>query len=52
MRRCWRFGQTQPVTVTVIASSREQTVLENIRRKEREAAAMFEQVIEAMGERA
>lgn len=52
VRRCWRFGQTQPVTVTVIASSREQTVLENIRRKEREAVAMFEQVIEAMGERA
>jgi superfamily II DNA or RNA helicase len=52
MRRCWRFGQTRPVTVTVIASNREQTVLENIRRKEREAGQMFELVIEAMGERA
>ena len=51
VRRCWRFGQTRPVTVTVIASSREQTVLENIRRKERDAVQMFEQVIDAIGER-
>jgi len=35
----------------VIASSREQTVLENIRRKERDAVQMFEQVIDAIGER-
>jgi superfamily II DNA or RNA helicase len=47
VRRCWRFGQTQPVEVTIIASNREQTVLENVRRKEEQARSMFEQLVAA-----
>lgn len=47
VRRCWRFGQTQPVEVTIIASNREQTVLENVRRKEEQARRMFEQLVAA-----
>jgi superfamily II DNA or RNA helicase len=47
VRRCWRFGQTEPVEVTIIASNREQTVLENVRRKEEQARAMFEQLVAA-----
>ncbi len=47
VRRCWRFGQTDPVEVTIIASNREQTVLENVRRKENQARAMFEQLVAA-----
>lgn len=47
VRRCWRFGQTQPVKVTIIASNREQTVLENVRRKEAQAREMFEQLVAA-----
>jgi superfamily II DNA or RNA helicase len=47
VRRCWRFGQTQPVEVTIIASNREQTVLENVRRKEEQARTMFEQLVGA-----
>jgi|SRR3990167_372800 len=50
VRRCWRFGQTQPVDVTIVASRREQTVLENVRRKERQMGDMFESMIRAMGE--
>lgn len=45
VRRCWRFGQTEPVEVTIIASNREQTVLENVRRKEAQAKEMFEQLV-------
>lgn len=47
VRRCWRFGQTQPVDVTIIASHREQTVLDNIARKQRQADEMFEQMVAA-----
>ena len=51
VRRCWRFGQTRPVEVTIIASRLEQAVLRNIQRKEEQALEMFEQVVRAMGER-
>lgn len=44
VRRCWRYGQTSPVDVTIIASNREQTVLENVRRKEAQMAEMFAQL--------
>jgi hypothetical protein len=47
VRRCWRFGQTRPVEVTIIASNREQAVLENVRRKEQQAQEMFRQLAEA-----
>lgn len=45
VRRCWRFGQTRPVEVTIIASNREQAVLENVRRKEQQAQEMFRQLV-------
>lgn len=38
IRRCWRFGQTRPVDVHVIVSKLEQQIVDNIRRKENEAA--------------
>lgn len=47
VRRCWRFGQTRPVDVTIVASHREQTVLDNIARKERQARELFEQMVAA-----
>lgn len=47
VRRCWRYGQTNPVEVTIIASSREQAVLENVRRKQAQAEQMFEQLAKA-----
>ena len=48
VRRCWRFGQRNPVRVVIVASNREQAVLENVRRKEAQAQAMFADIVEAM----
>lgn len=48
VRRCWRFGQTRPVRVVIVASNREHAVLENVRRKEAQATAMFADIVEAM----
>ena len=44
VRRCWRFGQTQPVNVHVIASESEGSVVANIRRKEAIADAMAKEL--------
>ncbi len=35
IRRCWRFGQTEPVDVHLIYSEHEATVVANVLRKER-----------------
>lgn len=37
IRRCWRYGQTQPVDVHIVTSELEQQIVENVKRKEREA---------------
>lgn len=37
IRRCWRFGQTRPVTVYTITSEAEQAIVENYQRKEKDA---------------
>jgi hypothetical protein len=44
IRRCWRFGQSRPVTVHVVSSEIEGDVLANLRRKERAATALAEQL--------
>jgi len=45
LRRCWRFGQTRPVTAHFIASELEGAVVANIRRKEADAEHMAEQMV-------
>lgn len=40
VRRCWRFGQENPVDVDIVISGKEGPVLENIRRKDRDAQKM------------
>lgn len=40
IRRCWRFGQTKPVDVHLVLTERERGVLENLKRKERDAERM------------
>ncbi len=50
VRRCWRFGQKNPVTVNMVASEAELPVLKNMVRKERLATDMFEGVIREMHE--
>lgn len=39
IRRCWRFGQQHPVDVRIVVSELEQQIVQNVRRKEIEAAA-------------
>ncbi len=50
MRRCWRFGQTQPVNAYIICAETEGAVVANIKRKEREALQMAENMAEHMQE--
>ena len=45
IRRCWRFGQKHPVNCHVIRSDSDGAVVENIKRKERLAAEMFEEIV-------
>lgn len=50
VRRCWRFGQTQPVDVYVITSIAEGAVVKNIKRKELEFESMLTGMISATQE--
>lgn len=50
IRRFWRFGQKKPVNVHLILSSEELSVLESIKRKESEAEAMTQSMVENMAE--
>lgn len=48
IRRNWRYGQTRPVDCYIITSEAEGAVVENIKRKERQAELMFKSLIEKM----
>jgi hypothetical protein len=50
IRRCWRFGQTQPVDVVIVTSEAEARVVENVWRKERDSERIAEGVVEHMRE--
>lgn len=45
VRRCYRFGQQHPVRVDVVTSELEGKVLENLKRKEAEAAEMADEMV-------
>jgi hypothetical protein len=45
VRRCWRFGQTNNVTAHILTSSIEGNVLQNIKRKEKNALEMRKYMI-------
>jgi len=45
IRRCWRFGQQQPVNAYIIYDVSEGRVVENIRRKEIDSIAMAESMV-------
>jgi DNA modification methylase len=45
LRRCWRFGQKEPVIAHVITSDAEGAVVQNIKRKEREATKTMAMVV-------
>lgn len=48
IRRCWRFGQTKPVEAHIVVSEIEQEIVQNVQRKEREAARLTDQLIRHM----
>lgn len=48
IRRCWRFGQSRPVTVDIVTTEGEQSVLENLQRKATSADKMFSALVEQM----
>jgi len=48
VRRCWRFGQTQEVYAHVVTASTEGAVVKNIKRKEKQAMEMFDEIVKRM----
>jgi len=48
VRRCWRFGQKNPVTVDIVTTGGGLTVLENLQNKAKQAALMFENLVKVM----
>ena len=50
IRRCWRFGQQKQVNCYIVTSSQEGAVTENIKRKEKDAAKMAEEMVNNMHE--
>jgi DNA modification methylase len=48
IRRCWRYGQHEPVRVHVVVSEGETEIVQNVRRKEREADDLAESMIRHM----
>ena len=48
VRRCWRFGQTQQVTVDTVMTEGERKIIENRQRKAIAAATMFDNLISEM----
>ena len=48
VRRCWRFGQTQPVVVDIIRTDGEERIMANLKRKSEAATRMFEDLVNYM----
>lgn len=48
VRRCWRFGQTQPVRVDVVSTDGEAGIMANMQRKADQAARMFAALVSEM----
>jgi hypothetical protein len=50
VRRMWRFGQDNPVTVDIITTEGQQRVLENLKRKQELTERMFENLVTHMND--
>lgn len=50
VRRMWRFGQTEPVRVDVVASAGVENMLANLQRKSKQADAMFDALLAHMND--
>ena len=45
VRRCWRFGQTKPVTVHIVISDAEGCVKDNVERKQSDAKRLTAELV-------
>lgn len=50
VRRCYRFGQTRPVTVTAIVCEGEEKILASLQRKQEQATKMFSSIVAHMAD--
>jgi hypothetical protein len=50
VRRCWRFGQQQNVTVDVVLTEGERRIMENLTRKASQAEQMFSNLVGEMAQ--
>jgi hypothetical protein len=48
VRRCWRFGQREKVTVDTVTSQRESMVVRNYQRKERQNEELYGSIVAEM----
>jgi hypothetical protein len=48
VRRCWRYGQKSPVTVDIVTTEGEKSVLQNLQRKATAADRMFSNLVAEM----
>lgn len=48
VRRCWRFGQKNPVQVDIVLTEGERKVMQNLQRKSEAAARMFDALVAQM----
>jgi superfamily II DNA or RNA helicase len=45
VRRCWRFGQLRDVTAHIVTTQAESSIVDNLRRKERQSIELFERIV-------
>lgn len=50
VRRCWRFGQTRPVTVDIVMTEGEREVQNNLQLKAEQANQMFTELVRHMND--
>lgn len=48
VRRCWRFGQTRPVSVDIVTTDGEESVVKNLQRKSEQTDEMFSALVAEM----
>jgi len=50
VRRCWRFGQKNPVRLDIVSTIGEERVRKNMKRKALQADAMFDELVRHMND--
>lgn len=48
VRRCWRYGQTRPVNVSLILCEGQQGIMANLSRKQEQSSQMFDSIVRHM----